>query len=752
MKVAIILAVIVIPLAYSLFYLGAFWDPYGRLSQLPVAVVNEDSGAEVNGAARNFGSELVDELTRDNEIKWVKTDAVGASGGLNGTQYYAVITIPDNFSRDIASADTADKHVARITYSANEKRNFLAAQILNRAVLQLEEKLETKVDEEITSQLTDKLREVPSQLRELSDGLGDMSDGAARLDSGLAELKKGQNDLAAGAGALDGGLGRLLDGSETLDRSIAALHSGIAQTKSGVKSAMSAMSGAAGQTASLTEGMQQLVSGAQQVSDGLSKASGGAAQLSDAVSSKTSGIPALVGGIDAADDGAGKLEAGVGSYVDGVGALLDQENALMTQLSAIETSPSMTDAQKVAAVGQLLQAALSPDNRQQLQQLAQSGSALKSGAAAVAAGTAQLKAAEGSLSDMQGNIAELSAALKQLSGGAAQVSGGVNALQKKAGALSGISDSMSALTGALDQLDSGSRQLYDGAQALTAGLASAKEGADRVAAGATQLQDGTTQLQDGAKALSDGIGTAKSGVDDSISTANDDLKAADGLPAFASNPVDITESPVNPVPNYGTAFGPYFISLSLYVGAIIMFVGIYLDSDEKIPMLSRDSGRRFVRVGVFALIGVVQAVALALIVHYGLGIKLAAPAAYYLSCILVSMVFISIVEFFMVCLKDAGKFLSLLLLILQLTSCGGTFPMETVPKFFNVLYPFMPMTYSVTLFKETISGYDGKSALTSALILAGIGICFTVLTMLFSVGGKVKQKRLAAVTAAENAN
>jgi putative membrane protein len=741
MKAAIIVAVIVIPLAYSLFYLGAFWDPYGKLNQLPVAVVNEDRGAVVNGQQRNLGTELVQELKSNNSIKWVEADADDAAAGLKGTKYYAVLTIPSGFSGDIASAKTTDKHPATITYSANEKGNFLAAQILNRAVLEIKEQLETKVDEEITTELVSELQATPGKLQDLSNGLGDMADGSTKLSNGLKDLSKGQNSLVTGVLQLDNGLNALLDGSSKLSQNIGALESGIAQTKTSVMSALPSMNGAAGQTASLTESLQKLATGAQEVSDGLSKASAGTSQLTAAATSNTSGLPALAAGIEKADAGAAKLSTGVNAYVDGVNGLIDQNKALMTKLNAIYASASMTDSQKSAAAQQVLAAAAAPENQSQLQKLAASGSQLKSGASDIATGTGQLKASERALTDLSANLLKLDTSLQKLSDGASQVTGGVKQMQAGAASLGGISDSLGALTTALDRLDAGAKKLYDGSLSLTAGLQEAKTGSNQLVGGGQKLQDGTAQLQEGVTALSDGISSAKSSVDNAIDKANNDLKATQGLSDFASKPVTVNESPINPVPNYGTAFGPYFISLSLYVGALIMFVGIYLDGDEKIPMLSRDSGRRFVRVGVFAVIGIVQAVGLALIVRYGLGIHLANPAAYYLSCILTSLVFIAIVQFFMVCLKDAGKFLSMLLLILQLTANGGTFPMETVPKFFNVISPYMPMTYSVRLFKETISGYDSKAALTSVLILAAIGIFFTVLTMIFTAGSKIRQEK-----------
>lgn len=733
----IIAGVIVLPLAYSLFYLGAFWDPYGRLDQLPVAVVNDDKGAVINGEQRNLGDELVNRLRSDNSLDWSFTDAQEAARGVEGTKYYAVITVPSDFSSCIASAETEKKQAAQITYSANEKRNFLAAQILNRAVLEMEENLRSQISAEVTGELVDRLNDVPAQMQELDGGLGRLSDGAAEVKTGADSLSAGAKQAASGAASLDSGLGSLSGGAQTLSENLCVLRGGIARTKAGVESALPGLSGGTAQGQAAAGGVQKLMDGLTALSGGLKKAASGAAALSAGASSADTGLPALAAGIGRTDTAAQQLSGGVDSYVGGVNTMLSQNEAMTAQLGAIYSDTALTDSQKVAAVGQLLSAASSTDAQAKLQALKSAGAAVKSGAAGLAEGTGQLKSAGAGLTTVQTNLAALSDSLNQLSAGAGQITAGVGTMQQSLSGLSALQTGLQTLDSSLSQLDGGAQRLYDGSRTLAAGLADAKKGSGQLAAGTGKLRLGASRLADGASALADGVDEAKSGVDASIQTANDELKSTGGLEDFVSEPVSIKAEPFISVPNYGTAFAPYFLSLSLYVGALIMFVGIYLDAEEKIPTLSRSSRRRFARVGAFALIGVAQAFVLALLTRYGLGLQVSHPLTFYLACVLTSMVFIAIVEFFMVCLKDAGKFLALLLLILQLTSCGGTFPMELVPKFFNVLYPFMPMTYSVNLFREAISGTRAGEA-KAALILAAIGIAFTVLTMLFSIGKKVR--------------
>jgi YhgE/Pip N-terminal domain/YhgE/Pip C-terminal domain len=745
MKIAILTGVVIIPLAYSLFYLGAFQDPYGKMTELPVAIVNNDSGAVINGEQRNLGNEFTEKLSEGKELKWTVTNSSDAENGLNGTDYYAVITIPKDFSLSIANSDVNDKD-AQITYSANEKRNYLSAQILNNAVLRIENELTTQIDSEITGQLVNKLNEIPGQLETLDSGLAEISNGTAKLTDGIGELSGGQTNLSSGINQLYIGLSKLYDGSQLLTENLHVFQQGLSQTKDSVVNAISKTEGSADSTA-ITDGINQLVNGAGQISDGLIQASNGSSQLLSAASSQTSGIPALVGGIDQVNSGTEALNTNLNKYIDSVDSLINNDSDMLKQLTAIYASTSMTDEQKVAAVGKLLSNVDSADNQTKINTLSQSGTALRKGSATVAAGVSQLKNADSSLGDITSRLSQLDSSLKQLSSGSAQLSSGINTLKDEAVSIAGLSDGLKSLAAALDQLDTGATQLYNGAQNLTNGIGTSKTGTKQLIDGSNSLTDGTKHLKDGADSLAQGIKTVIDSVGTATEAARSEISTTDNLVDFSTKPVSITNNPVNPVSDYGTAFAPYFISLSLYVGAVIMFVGIYLDADEKIKILSRSSNRKYVRVGVFAAIGVVQAIALAVIVQFGLGIKPANAIVFYLSCILISMVFIAIVQFFMVCLKDTGKFLTLLLLILQLTSCGGTFPMELVPKFFNVLYPFMPMTYSVRLLKETISGYNPTNAINAALILAAIGIGFTVVTMLLTAGKRIHNERTSSISA-----
>ncbi|MGC4019285.1 MAG: YhgE/Pip family protein [Muricomes sp.] len=344
------------------------------------------------------------------------------------------------------------------------------------------------------------------------------------------------------------------------------------------------------------------------------------------------------------------------------------------------------------------------------------------------------------------NLENLKQSTEQLKQASEQVAGGIRMLSDATADIPALKQGITDLQNGLIAAQSGVSQLKNGADNLNGGLdqlygASIQlaDAGKQLSDGAAKVDNGAEQLKGGADKLNGGASAAAVQVNEKISDAKKELTKLNGLEGFAGEPVVIESTTTNPVPNYGTAFAPYFLCLSLWVGALIIFFGIYLDADNKFKVLSRNSDRKMLRSFIYLGIGLAQAVVLGIILRYGLRLQINNEPVYYLACGLISMVFISIVQFLLVHLKDIGKFLAIALLILQLTSCGGTFPMETVPKFFNMLYPFMPMTYAVGLLKEAISGSIGGTAIHDALILAAILFIFMAATLGLSVARHKKE-------------
>jgi putative membrane protein len=412
-----------------------------------------------------------------------------------------------------------------------------------------------------------------------------------------------------------------------------------------------------------------------------------------------------------------------------------------------------------------LSALNTPENAAKIQALAKGGSDLATGSAQLKAGTAELasktandsdlitgikaldagatklaagtKATSKGASDLDTGITSLSGATDQLYEKAGEIAGGASSVNSGAAQLSSGANDLNSgaqkLNSGANDVNSGVAKLNSGAADLNSGVATLSDGANTLNKGAGDLNNGAGTLKDGMSKLNDGITTAQNGVNDAITDANGQITKLDGLADYASAPVSVDQKSLTTIPNYGTAFAPYFMSLSLWVGALILFVGIYLDTEGRFKIMSRESEHKAVRAFLFQLIAFCQAIALGIVVKNGLGLDVANVPLYYFSIVLVSMSFMSIVQFLMIHLKSAGKLLTIILLILQLTSCGGTFPMELIPKFYGYLYPYMPMTYSVALFKQAITDPHKDAVVHNCVILGIILVVFMALTLVLSL-------------------
>ncbi len=705
--VAVIIAVIIIPLVYSFFYLDAFWDPYSKLDYLPVAVVNQDSGATINGKEKNLGNEILDKLKDDKNLKWVVTDEADAKEGLDNRRYYASIYIPADFSKNISTAGDAEKVKGSLKYSVNEKRNYLASQVLSRVTLEFKDEISKEISREIVGTIVDQIKDLPSSLQELDDGLKKLSSGAGTIHQKTGELLDGQKKFNTGMKSLNDGLQDAAKGASQLALGADNLNSGAQQF-------YQTLSDGADKVSRLTNGAAQVASGLSAIQDNLAKLNSGTAELSQSTAKLSQGMAAY-------DNNMQTFAAGLDSYVESVnkaaGAQADMA-ALIVQYT--RAHPEALKDQNIQTILETLQASQSVP-----QQVKKAGETLNTSGKALAEGASQIT---------QG-AAALNSGISTVSSNLNLVSAGTDKINTAYGQInSGVSDVAASIKTASEkskELYEGTAQLKAGSTDLAAGISKASKGSMQLNGSTEKLYDGEKKLYDGMKELSSGISIAGQGVSDSLLDADSRLNGTDGLKEYISEPVELNEQRINSIPDYGTAFTPYFVSLSLWVGALMMFFAIYLDPDVKFRRLNKNS-KGFLRFAGYTLIGIAQALVLDITILNGLHLQVKNTGLFVLVSIIISLAFTSIMRFLLVQLRDVGKFIAILLLILQLTSCAGTFPMELVPDFFNIVNPFMPMTYSVNALKEVISGIDYGYLAQNLIVLGGIALAFLALNLIAS--------------------
>ncbi|MDQ0174821.1 YhgE/Pip family protein [Bacillus chungangensis] len=192
-----------------------------------------------------------------------------------------------------------------------------------------------------------------------------------------------------------------------------------------------------------------------------------------------------------------------------------------------------------------------------------------------------------------------------------------------------------------------------------------------------------------------------------------------------ADPINIEKDKFAAVPNYGSGFVPFSLSLGLFIGAMIVAIVFPVRDPAKRP--SSAFGWFFSKSAILVIVAVFQALITGLVLLMGLKLEVESVPSFIFFSIFTSIVFITLVQLFVTLLGNAGRFLIILLLILQITSSGGTFPAQLVPDALQVVSPFLPMTHSVAGFRAVVTNsdypfmWDAVKMLSVFLVLAIIG-------------------------------
>jgi len=682
---------LLVPVLYSATYLWAFWDPYGHLERLPVAVVNSDKSVVYDGKTYSIGKDLEDNLREDPGFDWHFTDLEDARKGLADNRYYILIEIPENFSSNATTLMENQPQPLTLYYTANTGYNYIASRIGESGVAKIKEELSKKLIENYSESIFSGITEVADGMKKASDGANDLKDGAAKLSDGTGDLlstlqeKNPQiRELADGAAAIGTNAKKLADGAKQLDSGFKAIRDGVVAAEKGTKQLNDG-------TTQLAQGAGNLQQGIGQFGDGLAKAADGASKLAP--------------GIGQLSDSANKLSTGAGQLEQLAAAIMQKH-------------PDLADDSDLNA---LVQAS---------KQLAGGTKQLADGAGQLKGASTQLSGGLDTLSDkqklLQQGAADLKAGSSKLAAGASQANQGLGKLTQ----------GTNTFNDKMGELSSGSGQLSAGAQKLSTGVASVATGWTDMIDGVKKLDDGQKTLFDGTKELSDKLaeGAAKTA----------DIHASQQTYEMLSNPVHVDEKPFHPVPNYGTALAPYFLSLSLFVGALLLTTVFPITETKRLAVtpFSWFLNKFVVLCGV----GVLQALIASFVLLYGLGVETQSNARFIWFAIFVSLTFMAMIQFLVSAFKDVGRFIGIILLVLQLTGSAGTYPLELVPQLLQNIHAYLPMTYAVNGFRAVISSGDFSALTTDVLALAIFAVVSIALSIItFTVKLRKSSKLAEAV-------
>lgn len=615
----------------------------------------------------------------------------------------------------------------------------------------------------------------------ITTNLGTLKDGAVALEGGLGTLSSGTFTLSQGTQSLVLGAGQLKDGASRVSAGASGVAGGATQLQNDGTSVLAAGANQlAQQTSALPneQKVQEAEAGSQQISGGIESLKAAAGQLGSGVTSLQGAAGQLSAGATGVQGGVASVSAGLQSVE---GAAQDQAAVLSAQGAALKTALDAIGETNDTAKAALLQAQTANAGAQQyaagisggvatMQQGIGSSSdtssstingglnqliagigapsdttphTLYGGLNAVSAGIGSptdtstttlfgglnvLGEGYGSLSSQLLPLVQQSPALRaailQIEGGASQVNANMSTLVSGA---SQVADGASQVDAGASSAVSGARQLNDGASQLQAGAQSAQAGSTQLASGATQLQEGSATLTAGLHDAVDGSGELATKLAEGADTAASQTSHISQKAEVMSSPVELVNDYYTTVKNYGTGFAPYFMALGLWVGGLVAGF-VFKPLNNRLIMAGGNpvmvAFANFLPVGFFALI---QATLLMVVLQFGLQLQIDNVPAFYAMGYLTALVFAALMQFLMAAFGFPGKFLAIILLMLQLTACAGTFPIQTTPEFFQTINPYMPMTYVVQGMRQIMTGLDYSVVVLDCLVLLAIGaVCFAL--------------------------
>ncbi|WP_078408581.1 YhgE/Pip domain-containing protein [Priestia abyssalis] len=677
-----VIGVLFVPLLYGSTLLWAFWDPYGHVEKLPVAVVNEDKGAEMNGEKIAIGDELVENLKEEKKFDWKFVSKKEAEKGLQEQTYYMMIEIPKDFSQNATTLQEDHPKKSDLVYTANEGLNFLSAKMGDSAI--------ELIKEEVSNNITETYAEtVFADIKDVSEGLADASEGAGELHDGINSAKDGTEEIRDGIDSAKGGADELHNGINSAKSGVDQLYTGLSQTNKGASDLHEGINSAKSGAGDLSSGLEQSLAGMNEMNSKLPELTKGTEQIS-------SGAGQLASAVEQWQEGAEKTKAGAADISKGLDDMMRKIDEILVQT---------TDEQQQYVLESL---------KANLVKLSEGNKKVEGGLAGLSDGASQIKHGADELSTgasrvHQGSLA-LGDGMKRLIQGQEQLATGSKELSVGLGELSAGSGKLQIAT----------NQLAQGSNEIAGGMGKLSDGSDKLANGIDKLSDGSGELTKGMDKLSNGSDELASKLSDGAKETGD-VKANDDVYDMFADPVHVKETKINQVPNYGTGVAPYFLSLSLFVGGLVLSIVFPFYEPANVP---NNGFSWFIgKFGVVALAGIIQALLVDAILLIGLGMEVQSVPLFLLLSIITSLTFMALIQMLVTPFGNPGRFIAIIILILQLSTSAGTFPLELIPDKLQPFHDWLPMSYSVAGFKAVISSGDFAFMWENA---ATLGIFFAI--------------------------
>ncbi|MBY0122775.1 YhgE/Pip domain-containing protein [Bacillus sp. S/N-304-OC-R1] len=645
----IILGLVFLPSLYAWFNILASWDPYGNTGNISVAVINQDQGAVFKGRSLKIGDEIIASLKKNKNIGWVFTDEEDALRGVNHGDYYASILIPADFSKKISSFLTDVPQKAEIDYTVNEKINAIAPKITAKGASGIVEQVRKNFIHTANGTIFSIFNEIGLELEKERPTIEKVSNLILKLESMMPEVHRVVDEMVQDMAIADRLITKAQSNLALIADEIKGYKEFVNHLSAWLNKGSDVLSETAGPNMKTSLILMKEISAAtKQLSDSMMDPAIDPTVVNNAIDRSikhiSNGILVTQSLADLFErmneiTGENRLQYAVNKSKE-LNAYLTQELTILNQVKGRVSRGEDVSGELAAALN---------------------GLATRS---------------ETILDDLLSRFD--SEIMPQIQNGFARVK---FSSDKAAKILQGVSQDIPDVQ----------KVLVDAKRGVTVGNKELLDIQRRLPAIQSKINDLANVIR-------------KLEKEGTLNELIDLLKNnAEREGQFFAEPVILKEHKLFPIPNYGSAMSPFFTTLSLWVGALLLvsLLSVEVHEDQRMFKAYQVYLGRYL---TFLLLGIFQSLSITLGDLFILKTYVADKGWFVLFAMLLSSIFMLIVYTFVSVFGNVGKAMAIVLLVLQLAGSGGTFPIQVTPPFFQAIYPLLPFTYAISLMREAVGG------------------------------------------------
>lgn len=660
----IALGLCIIPSLYAWFNIYSNWDPYANTSSIKIAVYSEDEGFTPEGKEKqNMGDSIIDNLRENDKLGWTFTkDKESTINGVKSGEYYAAIIIGSNFSRSMINFLNDNMETPSVTYYENAKKNAIASKITQSGMSTLQETInetfiETVVVTILNSTDADELTK-NNVLSDIADKLKDISDNISEYDSAIKQFSENNNNLSATLKKTDSLVGNIQSdmSDEQLNSSKSSADSVIDDYMYNINSSLSKLTDINSSLGKAISDLRDKIASHKDDNSPIDK--------QDIISSLNDLKTQMNNAYDISEQLVDTLKPVLEHFKE-----IDNNNGGYNQvlydslISSLDIMPKL-----IKGAAQTLDTFI-----QWYEQTDTSPKLL-------------LNRLDNVLAQCQTSISSLDNILTTSITGSVDKVGSLfkTSIATIYDSLIDASNSLSSVSTIINGADSTLSNVNITLETMSGLIDNIKNTLDKADSELNVLKaDGKYEL---VQKLLD--------------------KDSSEYGEFFSSPVKVTTENVYEAVNYGTAVAPFYTTLALWVGGLLLTALIKTSPDDLDEFKNATLTQKyFGRYIIFWLMGQIQAIITVLGDLYLLKIYCVHPGIFMLTASIVSFAFTLLIYTLTLSFGDVGKALAVVLVVIQIAGSSGTYPIELLPSFFRNVYIYFPFPYAINAIRECVSGF-----------------------------------------------